>query len=85
MAPTRSTYGEAPTRVVLRPLVVIAGPSLTTWRAEATAARRHGAVVKRALAGSASVRSVLELSRVSGIRPGTMFDWFSGRREPRGS
>jgi transcriptional regulator with XRE-family HTH domain len=41
------------------------------------------AAIKRALAGSASIRSVLDLSRVTGIRPGTMYDWFSGRRVPR--
>jgi transcriptional regulator with XRE-family HTH domain len=49
--------------------------------------RRDGrlleAAIKRALADSGLVRSVLELSRVTGIRPGTMYDWFSGRRVPR--
>jgi transcriptional regulator with XRE-family HTH domain len=41
------------------------------------------AAIKRALADSDSIRSVLELSKVTGIRPGTIYDWFSGRRVPR--
>ena len=41
------------------------------------------AAIKSAIAGTSSIGSVLELSRATGIRPGTMYDWFSGRRVPR--
>lgn len=49
--------------------------------------RRDGrsleAAVKLALARSATIGSVAELSRVTAIRPGTMYDWFAGKRAPR--
>jgi transcriptional regulator with XRE-family HTH domain len=35
------------------------------------------------LAANKKIGSVLELSRVSGIRASTMYEWFSGARAPR--
>ena len=41
------------------------------------------AFVKRQIELSPNVHSLLELSRVSGIRASTMYEWFSGLRAPR--
>jgi len=39
--------------------------------------------IKRRIETGAQVHSLLELSRETGIRPNTMYDWFTGRRSPR--
>jgi transcriptional regulator with XRE-family HTH domain len=41
------------------------------------------AYIKRQMAASEQPHSILELSRVTGIRASTMYEWFSGARVPR--
>ncbi len=47
------------------------------------AGRRLEQYIKDRIAGDGAVGSILELSRVTGIRPNTIYDWFLGRRSPR--
>ena len=41
------------------------------------------AFIKRQIEVSAQIHSILDLSRASGIRASTMYEWFSGVRAPR--
>ena len=54
-----------------------------SWMEAQARGRALEQFVKRQIESGGRVSSLLELSRATGIRPNTMYDWFTGRRSPR--